>query len=55
MTTPDIVQLITLIAVAVLVLPAALRLNRSPGATLRFVAIWLAIAAALALLHRLLT
>ncbi len=55
MSTPDIAQLITLIAVAVLVLPAALRLNRRPGATLRFVAVWLAIAAVLALLYRLLS
>lgn len=54
MSKPEIAQLVTLLAVAVLVLPAALRLNRRPGAVLKFVAIWLAIAVALALLYRLL-
>ncbi len=48
----EIVRLVALLGVAILVVPAALRLNRSGGRTLRFVAIWLALAVALALAYR---
>lgn len=46
------VNLLYLALVAILVVPAAIMLNRRSGATMRNIAIWLAIAVVVALLYR---
>ena len=46
------VNLLYLVLVAILVVPAAITLNRRSGSTMRNIAIWLGIAIVIALIYR---